>query len=546
MLVLSNGLVVDITADRARYNALRREIFPDDSHVSLYGVIDVIYLNSPGYKDGPLFDFYFSGYTIADVDRADGWSEHDYQKFYRWLLEPEQVSRIELARLRFTDDLNVVTVRDDFAPYHLYSSLLYKINQLTLARATVSQWKSTLTNLMRSGVKEEELIWSGVLDRLSLSGGDEVFLTKEQILGWVDFSPVRVAMSSEVISEFDGLVDFVEVARLLPTAEVKVPAGLLSDDVQFLVRYISERYQYRIGFIRFLKHPYSLSHPWFLLDVSGNLIPNSVDGALFYNDLESAKKMAGRHVYSVLGIPPKKRFLNRYGYLTLHGGSDLREWVVTLPDYPRSFFGAHYSDRNVLVHIRASTRMSLSGRRLLFIEEVQSDWHQAGHQSGYENNGWGKVPNAPFKKEWPLLAMKLMLIRASKEAYDGVAWSYGGIHERRYTKGLPSVTRTYDQYIPQALNKIGKSFGLAVTEAVIKTREPWLTVVKKKNAWMVEGGEGRFSTRARFTEGEATEIAARHSRKLELSVPVFYINDSFRGEMSDFGLPLFGVTVPRL
>jgi hypothetical protein len=49
-----------------------------------------------------------------------------------------------------------------------------------------------------------------------------------------------------------------------------------------------------------------------------------------------------------------------------------------------SFASVHYSDTpNVLVHIRFNERVGPNGERVLFLEEVQSDWHQAGAKDGY-------------------------------------------------------------------------------------------------------------------------------------------------------------------
>lgn len=51
----------------------------------------------------------------------------------------------------------------------------------------------------------------------------------------------------------------------------------------------------------------------------------------------------------------------------------------------KPFTGSHHSDiPNVMVHIRFKTRIDSRGRRILFIEEIQSDWHQAGLKRGYK------------------------------------------------------------------------------------------------------------------------------------------------------------------
>jgi len=38
---------------------------------------------------------------------------------------------------------------------------------------------------------------------------------------------------------------------------------------------------------------------------------------------------------------------------------------------------------NVVAHLRVSDRTDADGKKVLFIEELQSDWHQQGRQFGY-------------------------------------------------------------------------------------------------------------------------------------------------------------------
>jgi hypothetical protein len=42
------------------------------------------------------------------------------------------------------------------------------------------------------------------------------------------------------------------------------------------------------------------------------------------------------------------------------------------------------------------------------------------------------VPDAPFKKSWPLLAFKRILRMAAEEGYDAVAWTPGEVQADRY------------------------------------------------------------------------------------------------------------------
>jgi hypothetical protein len=140
------------------------------------------------------------------------------------------------------------------------------------------------------------------------------------------------------------------------------------------------------------------------------------------------------------------------------------------------FQSSHFDEPNVLAHVRYDERPTVDGKRALFINELQSDWHLKGRQEGYQNpaptklpdgvyivpdNGffqvvnregnpllrrtWASeadarnaalehygegagnrgVPNAPFKTSWHELAIKRMLREAAERGYDRLAWATG-------------------------------------------------------------------------------------------------------------------------
>jgi len=56
--------------------------------------------------------------------------------------------------------------------------------------------------------------------------------------------------------------------------------------------------------------------------------------------------------------------------------------------------GGHFPEPNVLVHGRYNTR-NIDGDKTLFIEEIQSDWHQAGRKRGYMGREKGLIHTLP-------------------------------------------------------------------------------------------------------------------------------------------------------
>ena len=89
----------------------------------------------------------------------------------------------------------------------------------------------------------------------------------------------------------------------------------------------------------------------------------------------------------------------------------------------------HWEEPNVLAHIRMQDK-NIDGKKTLVIEEVQSDWHQAGRDKGYGTEGG--VPDAPFKEGWYQLALKRAIKYASDNDYDAVAIVGGKEQANRY------------------------------------------------------------------------------------------------------------------
>jgi hypothetical protein len=152
------------------------------------------------------------------------------------------------------------------------------------------------------------------------------------------------------------------------------------------------------------------------------------------------------------------------------------------------FRTTHFDQPNVLAHMRVNDRV-VDGKKTLFIEEIQSDWHQKGRKKGYGPQtettheafyttpdgqkvslGFGKtqeeaaaavdpnwknlvdikfdsqtvkvdegVPDAPFKTSWHELTLKRAIQEASEKGYDQIAFTTGKTQVERYPEALRQV-----------------------------------------------------------------------------------------------------------
>jgi len=119
----------------------------------------------------------------------------------------------------------------------------------------------------------------------------------------------------------------------------------------------------------------------------------------------------------------------KYLEQTLSGAKNYKEYIFKTADTKNSFTSSHWDEKNVLVFSRVDDR-EIDGQKALFIEELQSDWHQAGRKEGYDANS---IPDAPFKKNWHELGLKRLIQEAVANNYDKVAWTTGKQQTERYS-----------------------------------------------------------------------------------------------------------------
>ncbi len=538
MPVLPSGRFVGIMSERARYHAARLKLRVTEAtpHNQLYSLIDIL-IESPQGAAGSGQSFCFSGYTLASVKWLEQWEECDRRFFLQWLREPAQVSIIEQARRRLLVENALPKEQVYSYPSRLYSLLHHWLQALPLARASAGQWQRTLLNMKREGLRREELDWSGVMNFLARQSR-EAMIHKDRLLGAIDFHTITPRLCNELECDRGCRLSFREIAQRLPAYQLHLAGlGVNERDIG-IVRYAAVP-NYRVGMIwpegRSLHAP---EHPcWFVLGPYGQAIahPDRTKSRLF-SSREEAFQVADLHALRNHRLRCDLAYRNQYEYMSLHGGEDYREWLVTLPDYPHSHFIGHYYERNILLHIRSKVRQVGDGSRVLFLEEVQSDWQQAAARYGMRHG----IPRAPFRREWVSLALKLMLLHVVESGLDGIAWSDASVHELRYDRVLTPLRRLYDEEIPRLLNRLARPWQAQVERGLFETRSPWLHAVRSKDCWKVEGGAGKFVTRARYSKHEALALIERHSKAVRLGLPLLLLPDGMRRHIAKYGLPLFG------
>jgi len=249
--------------------------------------------------------------------------------------------------------------------------------------------------------------------------------------------------------------------------------------------------------------------------------------ALEFNRLKNEKDEAEAAVREIETLKGQ-RTPTKFAQYQIPGGTNYREVLLTLPEKRRtmevsdtvnrwnvfengqkiasdvtnaqalemtggkegSFRSSHFDEPNILAHVRFNERTDANGKRVLFLEEIQSDWAQRGRRAGFKQgprdtsrwtvqpnvgDGWNVydeqgrevaleihgedrdeaianaiefersnglederpdgVPPAPFvekTEDWTALALKSMLHYAAANGYDSVAWTTGEMQAARY------------------------------------------------------------------------------------------------------------------
>ena len=79
--------------------------------------------------------------------------------------------------------------------------------------------------------------------------------------------------------------------------------------------------------------------------------------------------------------PPKQT--TRFGEYTEPGGDNYREFLIKYDDPKVQFDESHFDESNIIAHFRTKDRTTSDGKKVFYIEEIQSDWGQSFRKGNY-------------------------------------------------------------------------------------------------------------------------------------------------------------------
>lgn len=471
------------------------------------------------------------------------------------VFSPEQIKSAIGNRGTFDPDDPNILYQSERGPT-FYSALAHQVDAADMKAAPAKGWKDWVKGQVgKGGIKAEEVKWSGLEEWLDLQGGrvtkeavqaflanngvrvDEVMLGDQRMLDYLpsewttrrdeDGNYVVYDESGEIIGD-GGTPElaqnaariYIETGQTLPTKfqQYQLPGG---ENYRELLLTLPEK----PANVDVLEPDTSL---WTKENVTLNL--EQQGGGLRMTPTQRWTATINGQEYRITRYPGRDssefRVDGGNGQIQNSGAPTLEQAMVRAQfhrSHPEVMFvggafqamdsgvrrgrgdatdfqSSHFDQPNILAHVRFNERTDADGKKVLFIEEFQSDWAQQGRKertriveslakergipveeanrlvpqdAGFLRNGKQReptdaeiseffglregadpadyrlemmqrtkpkgIPAAPFVGKtdaWVALALKRMIRYAAENGFDRVAWTRGEQQVERYTGAL--------------------------------------------------------------------------------------------------------------
>jgi len=386
--------------------------------------------------------------------------------------DPDQI-RSAIGSNPATDDLFYAENPADVSAIGFYSGLSRAIAGGP-GKAMPEQWVAYIRGLTTKGVKQDEITWSGINEWLDMQPGK---VSKEEVQTFLDANGVRVTETTLRSPEFNhqrnewqqaidraeadgdyGLAD--SIGRAWEGSDEET--GSTAERPKFSQFTLPGGTNYREVLLTLPVKAYE--YPAVLVTRVGDWVPGDPTDGKWRITVGGEDR---GYIRAADEADAKYK-----------AGDDARNRVENQGNYRST----HWDQPNVLAHIRMNDRTDADGKRVLFIEEIQSDWAQEGKKKGFVSSGklpegwivkqtgpggsWyvidssntqvgiyketreaaivsattrdgftGGTPSAPFVGKtdaWVALAIKRVIKMAVDEGYDRVAFVTGEQSAERY------------------------------------------------------------------------------------------------------------------
>jgi len=142
----------------------------------------------------------------------------------------------------------------------------------------------------------------------------------------------------------------------------------------------------------------------------------------------------------------------------------------------KSYTSSHFNEPNILAHMRVNDRVDADGKKMLLIEEIQSDWHQAGREKGY-NTPQQKA--AEQQKLNSILTERQNLLEEQKRLEElALPYTSQGKDAPSEIVGRWSTVSNRLQNLQTEQNRLGRKFDTGVPDAPFK--DTWHQLALKR------------------------------------------------------------------
>lgn len=231
--------------------------------------------------------------------------------------------------------------RDSYAPT-FYSQMGKTIDEMKQDKIGAN---SVVSYLKGRGVKNEEIKWSGI--ETFLEGKKSV--TKAELQEFVAGSMLQI---EEETFGRDTFKDFYEA--MSDAANIHITRQQFAKNLQ---------------------------------ESDGGY--NKISELLEWTHVKEEKKQDVLAKYKIAIENFGKGEVAKYSDYKLDGGENYREITFKIPNstYTNMAMKAHWGNdaKGILAHARIQD-FDVDGKKMLFIEEIQSDWHNMGHKVGYKSD----------------------------------------------------------------------------------------------------------------------------------------------------------------